>query len=266
MHMTNKGQYTALITGASSGFGVEFARLFAADGFNVVLVARSVDKLNALADTLRNQYGVAATVLPKDLTDPAAPRAIYEALQAQNIHIDALVNNAGFASYGEFSEISEQKDMEMVAVNITALTHLAKLFVPGMVMRKRGWVLNVASTAAFQPGPLMAVYYATKAYVLSLSEALAEEVAGQGVKISALCPGPTETGFQQTAQMQESKLVQGGLMDAATVAQIGYRKLMRGQRVVVPGLRNAILALTPRFLPRSMVTRTVMNMQARVGH
>lgn len=264
--MANKGQYTALITGASSGFGVEFARLFAADGFNVVLVARSVDKLNALAEQIRSKYGVGATVLPKDLAHPAAPREIFEALQAQNIIVDALVNNAGFASYGEFTEIPEQKDMEMVQVNITALTHLAKLFVPGMVARKRGWVLNVASTAAFQAGPLMAVYYATKAYVLSLSEALAEEVAAHGVKVSALCPGPTETGFQQAAQMQESKLVQGGLMDAATVAQMGYRKLMRGQRVVVPGLRNAILALTPRFLPRKMVTRTVMNMQARVGH
>src|SRR5690348_12714614 len=165
-----RGQ-TALITGASSGFGAEFAKLFARDGYNLVLVARSEGALNSLADQLRAKYGVRVRVLPKDLALPAAPDEIFATLCDEAIPVDVLVNNAGFATYGPFTEIPLQAEMDMLKVNMLALTHLSKLFLPGMLSRRRGKILNVASTAAFQPGPLMAAYYATKAYVLFLSEA-----------------------------------------------------------------------------------------------
>jgi short-subunit dehydrogenase len=258
---------TALITGASSGFGVEFARLFARDGYNLVLVARSEGKLNDLAATLRQRHGIRVTVLPKDLTDPAAAAEIGAELDRQGIEVDALVNNAGFATYGTFSDIAPDADLDLVKVNILALTALTKRFLPGMVARRRGQILNVASTAAFQPGPLMAAYYASKAYVLFLSEGIAEEVRGSGVTVTALCPGPSRTGFQERAAMQESKLVNGrSIMDAATVARIGYQALQKGQTVVVPGLINRLMAQAPRVTPRALTLRIVKGMQERVAH
>jgi uncharacterized protein len=258
---------TALITGASSGFGLEFARLFARDGYNLVLVARSEGKLNDLAATLRQRHGIRVTVLPKDLTESAAAAEIGAELDQQGIQVDALVNNAGFATYGPFAEITPDADMDLVRVNILALTALTKRFLPGMVARRRGQILNVASTAAFQPGPLMAAYYASKAYVLFLSEGIAEEVRGTGVTITALCPGPSRTGFQDRAAMQESKLVNGrSIMDAATVARIGYQAMQKGQTVVIPGLMNRLMAQAPRFTPRAMTARIVKGMQERVAH
>jgi uncharacterized protein len=257
---------TALITGASSGFGAEFARLFARDGYHLVLVARGADALNTLADQLRPRYGVQVRVLPKDLTLPAAPDEIFATLANEGITVDVLVNNAGFATYGPFAEISLQTDMDMLKVNVLALTHLTKLFLPGMLARRRGKILNVASTAAFQPGPLMAAYYASKAYVLFLSEAIAEEVRDSGVTVTALCPGPARTGFQRRAQMEDSRLVSGWIMDARPVAVAGYRAMQQGRTVVIPGLRNRIFALAPRISPRWLTARVVKNMQARVTH
>ena len=261
---------TALITGASSGFGVEFAKLFARDGYNVVLVARGADKLEALAAQLRSRYGITATVLAQDLTDPAAPATLVAALAAAGVQVDSLVNNAGFATYGPFAEIGEDADLDLLKVNVVALTALTKRFLPGMLARRSGQILNVASTAAFQPGPLMAAYYASKAFVLSLSEALAEEVRGSGVTVTALCPGPSATGFQARAAMEESRLISGRqlvpMLDAATVARIGYRAMQAGQVVVIPGWQNRMLALAPRFTPRAVMTRVVKGMQERVGH
>jgi short-subunit dehydrogenase len=264
--MSQSTRQTALITGASGGIGLEFARIFAREGYNLVLVARTEKALNDLAADLRAKYGIDVRVFAKDLSHPAAPRELYDEVEKAGIAVDVLVNNAGFASYGPFAEIDLQKELEEIQVNVVTLTHLSKLFIRPMLVRRRGKILNVASTAAFQPGPLMAVYYATKAYVLSLSEAIAEEVRGQGITVTALCPGPTESGFQKRADMQESKLVQGGLMSAAGVAEAGYKALMDGQTVVVPGLFNKVGTLLPRFVPRRMATRIVMNMQARVGH
>jgi len=257
---------TALITGASSGFGAEFAKLFARDGYNLVLVARSEDALNTLDDQLRAKYGVRVRVLPKDLALPAAPDEIFATLRDEVIPVDVLVNNAGFATYGPFAEIALQTEMDMLKVNMLALTHLTKLFLPGMLAQRRGKILNVASTAAFQPGPLMAAYYATKAYVLFLSEAIAEEVRGSGVTVTALCPGPARTGFQRRANMEDSRLVSGRIMDARTVAVAGYRAMQQGRTVVIPGLRNRLLALTPRLGPRWLAARVVKNMQVRVAH
>lgn len=264
--MSTTAKRTALITGASGGIGLELARVFAREGYNLVLMARSEPKLQEIAADLSKKHATQVTVIAKDLAQSGAPDELYTELQSKHIDVDILVNNAGFATYGYFTEIDTHKDMEMVQLNIAALTHLSKLFLPGMKARGWGRLMNVASTAAFQPGPLMAVYYASKAYVLSLSEALAAELRGTGVRVTALCPGPTESGFQQRAAMEDSKLVQNGLMDAAAVAEQGYRALMKGTTVFIPGWMNRIMALAPRFTPRDLTARIVMNMQQRVGH
>ncbi|HEX6554308.1 MAG TPA: SDR family oxidoreductase [Ktedonobacteraceae bacterium] len=254
----------ALITGASSGIGYELTRLFAHDGYNLVLVARNQKQLMQIADEFKETYSVSAKVISKDLTAASAPEEIFTELQQESIGIDALVNNAGFATYGLFSETDLDAELQLMQVNMVTLTHLTKLFLPGMLNKRTGKILNLASTAAFQPGPLMAVYYATKAYVLSFSEALANELHGTGVSVTALCPGPTESGFQKKANMEDSKLFSGKIMDAQTVARIGYRGLMTNKTVVIPGLRNKILVETVRFSPRKMVTRVVRNMQESV--
>jgi short-subunit dehydrogenase len=252
---------TALITGASGGIGLELAKIFARHGHNLVIVARSQDKLASQARELASQHDISVKVLAKDLADPAAPRDIYRQLQQESIQIDVLVNNAGFATYGFLAELDLDGELAMMQVNIVALTHLTRLFLPDMLERKRGRILNVASTAAFQPGPLMAVYYASKAYVLSFSEAIANELQGTGVTVTALCPGPTRTGFQARADMEDSKLVQGGLMDAATVAEAGYKALMQGETVVVPGLLNKLRAFAVRLVPDRVAARFVRKIQ-----
>lgn len=255
---------TALITGASGGIGEEFAKIFAREKYHLVLVARSEDKLIKLANDLQSKYGVVVQVIAKDLAKPTAPQELFDELK--NTHIDTLVNNAGYATYGEFVDIDLQTELNEMQLNMVTLTHLTKLFLPAMVKNGFGQILNVASTAAFQPGPLMAVYYATKAYVLSFSEAIAKELEGTGVTVSALCPGPTKSGFQDRADMQDARLVQSGLMSAQKVAERGYKGLIKGERVVIPGFQNKLGALAVRFSPRNMATNLVMNMQKRVEH
>ncbi len=255
---------TALITGASSGIGLELARRCARAGFNLVLVARGEAALRQLAAELEQRHGVRATVLARDLADPASPPAIRAACDAAGIGVDVLVNNAGFASYGPFSESDLDVELQMIQVNTAALTQLTRLFLDGMLARRAGRILNIASTAAFQPGPLMAVYYATKAYVLSFSEALANELRGSGVTVTALCPGPTASGFQQRAAMEDSKLVAGKIAGPAEVARAGYAGLMKGQTIVIPGARNKALVFIVRLTPRNLVTRIVRRMQERV--
>ncbi|MHB2016979.1 MAG: SDR family NAD(P)-dependent oxidoreductase [Candidatus Xenobia bacterium] len=249
---------TALITGASSGIGLELAKLFAKDGYRLVLVARSQDKLEALNQELGGRH----QVLAKDLKQPSAPREIYEAVR----DVDVLVNNAGFTVYGEFTQTSWDAEAEMLQVNMVALTELTKRFLPGMVGRKSGRILNVASTAAFQPGPLMACYYATKAYVLSFSEAIANELEGTGVTVTALCPGATDTGFVARGQVEDSKLFKGRVADARVVAEEGYHALMKGQGVYIQGCKNQVMALSVRFAPRGVVTRIVRAMQEKSKH
>jgi short-subunit dehydrogenase len=218
-----------------------------------------------VADGLQRRHGVTVRVLAYDLAQPAVPAQIAARLQQDDLAIEVLVNNAGFATYGPFIATDLATELEMIQVNVVALTQLTKLLLPGMVQRRSGRILNVASTAAFQPGPLMAVYYATKAYVLSFSEALANEVRGSGVRVTALCPGPTRSGFQSRAQMEGSRLVRGELMDAATAARAGYAGLMQGKTVVIPGLRNRLLVEVVRFTPRALVTQVVRRMQERVS-
>jgi short-subunit dehydrogenase len=261
-----KRKLTALVTGASGGIGEELARLFAADGHDLVLVARSEEKLKKLAEELGAKRNVVARVFASDLSRPEAPREIFDEMSREGVTVDALVNNAGIGSWGLFAETDLRQELELLQINVVALTHLTKLFLPSMVARRVGYVCNVASTAAFQPGPLMAVYYASKAYVLSLSEALANECEGTGVRVSALCPGPTETGFVAAAGMSESKLFDRGAMSARDVALAGYRGLLAGKTVVIPGARNALLARTVGFMPRKLVTKVVRGIQERREH
>jgi uncharacterized protein len=252
---------TVLITGASSGIGLELARLFAADKSNLVLVARSQDKLDTLAKELMRDNGVEVLVLPKDLSDPSAPQAIFDQLTAQNITVDVVVNNAGFGSVGSVADLPLDRQLKMIQVNIAALTHLTRLFLPGMIERRRGGVLNLGSTAGFQSGPYGAVYYATKAFVLSFTEALAEELLGSGVKATCLAPGPTKTGFGADSGMEKSNIFKLGTMKARTVAQIGYRGFRRGKVIVIPGLKNRIGASSVRFAPRIAVRKIVRWLQ-----
>lgn len=257
---------TALITGASSGIGLDLARVFAREGWDVVLVARSEDKLRALADSLAKEHGIAAHVIAADLARPDAAIGVLQALTERNLTVDALVNNAGFGVAGPFVETDGRAELEMIQVNCAAVTQLTKLLLPGMVARKRGRILNVASTAAFQPGPLMAIYYATKAYVLSFSEAIADELRDTGVTVTALCPGPTLTGFAEAAQMTSTRLFNlTRPASSADVARIGYKAMMGGQRVVVPGLKNKLLVQSVRISPRRMVTFIVRKLQENRG-
>ncbi len=263
MSAANKGK-TALITGASGGLGLEFAKLLARDGYNLVLVARSRKALEEQAEEYRRSYGVEARVIVKDLILTGSPQEIYDELEVAGVQVEVLVNNAGFANYGFIYELKTKQDMDLLQVNVMALTHMTHLFLPGMIARHSGKILNVASTAAFQPGPLMAVYYASKAYVLSFSEAIANELGGTGVTVTALCPGPTESGFQQRAAMEESRLVKGRkIMDAATVARIGYKAMQKGRTTVVPGFKNAFMAQGYRVTPRKIIPMVARRMQER---
>ncbi|WJH34889.1 SDR family oxidoreductase [Paenibacillus sp. CC-CFT747] len=253
---------TVLITGASGGIGMELAGLFAKDGYDLVLAARSADKLEEIKRDLEKRHGISVTVLPQNVAGRENVEALWNAVEALGLTIDILVNNAGYGLYGPFAETDLTDELNMIDLNVSALTHLTKLAVRGMVSRGRGRILNVASLAAFQPGPLMAVYYATKAYVLSFSEALANELQGTGVTVTALCPGATATGFEKRANLESSKLFKMGVMDVGTVSRAGYHGLLKGKRIVIPGLRNRMMVKASRFLPRRVVTAFVRQLQA----
>ena len=244
---------TALITGASSGIGLEIARVLAPD-HDLVLVARSAAKLDARATELGG-----ARVIAADLSDPSAVAKI----AAEIADVDVLVNNAGVGDFGAFAEADPDRTLAMIQLNVTSLTALTRAYLPGMLARGSGRVMNVASTASFQPGPLMAVYYATKAYVLSFSEALTEETRGSGVTVTALCPGPTASGFQAAADMELSPLVANKkLPTSAEVAAFGVKAMEKGDAVAVPGLMNKIMAAGVRATPRPVMRRLVHKLQA----
>lgn len=251
----------ALITGASSGIGDALAREFARRRYDVVLVARSADKLRALADELSRTHGIKATVIAADLTSPAATIRVVEATRAVG-PLDVLVNNAGFATFGPFADSKLDVEIEEIRLNVEALTDLTRRFLPEIVASK-GYILNVASTAAFQPGPVMAVYYATKAYVLSFSEALWYELRPKGVHVTCLCPGPTKSGFQSRAGQEGVRLLEFGLMSAETVAVAAVNGLLRGRRVVVPGVMNRLGVLVVRLSPTRVVLGVINWLHAR---
>jgi short-subunit dehydrogenase len=242
---------TALVTGASSGIGAELATLCAAGGYDLVLVARSAGKLEELAARLSRTHGIAARPLAADLADPAAAQAIYDQTRGDTIEI--LINNAGFGVLGPYAETDWAADARLLQVNLVALAHLTKLYLPEMVRRRSGRILNVGSTAAFVPGPFMSTYYASKAFVVSFSHAIANEVKGTGVTVTVLCPGPTVTGFFEAAGTSGTRVFQGSTMSAAEVARDGYRAMMAGKPEVIPGARNRLLMLGTRLAPRTML-------------
>jgi short-subunit dehydrogenase len=250
-----KSGRTTLITGASAGLGREFAKLAARDGHDLVLVARRRDRLDELAGELTAAHGVAVSVMAADLADESAPRRIAESLQSAGTEIDCLINNAGLGSNGDFSRSELGRELEIVDVNMRALVELTHLLLPGMLGRRRGRVLNVASVAGFVPGPFMATYYASKAFVLSFTEALAFELRGTGVTATAACPGPTATEFGAVAKSERTNLFRGAPADAGVVAGHGYRAMLAGKVVAIPGIKNKLIAQSIRVGPRSVVRR-----------
>ena len=247
---------TVLITGASSGIGLELARCFAADGCRLVLVARNTTALQSLACELQQTHKIEARVLTADLSLPETPKHIFEELRKAGVTVDVLVNNAGFGALGAFAELPLQRQLEMLQVNINALTELTGLFLSGMIQRGRGGILNVGSVAGFEPGPGMAIYHATKAYVLSFSEALAEELTGTNVTVTALCPGPTTTNFGNVANfLRERRLKKIPKMSAETVARCGHQVFRKGRVLAIPGFRNHFLIFLIRIMPRRYVRK-----------
>ncbi|EOQ88758.1 KR domain protein [Leptospira yanagawae serovar Saopaulo str. Sao Paulo = ATCC 700523] len=255
-----------LITGASTGLGKDFAISLAKMGYSPVLLARNIDRLKSLASEIKLKFGLDSYVIAEDLSKQGAAEKIYKAVKKLKLPISVLVNNAGFGLNGEFHKNSFEEESKMIQVNVTTLTELCHLFLQDMVTRNEGYILNVASTAAFQPGPLMTNYYATKAYVLSLSEGLAEEVKEYGVAVSCLCPGPTKTEFFERAKMAGSKLVQSSFlaMDSQEVVDIGLKALFAKRVVKIPGFINFILAESVRFTPRFLIRKIAKSLN-KVG-
>jgi short-subunit dehydrogenase len=246
-----------LITGASSGIGLELAKCFAADKSNLILVARSTTALETLAAELRRQHQIEVHVITADLSRPESPQKIFDELTGRGVAVNVLVNNAGFGLHGGFAELPLARQLEIVQVNIAALVALTGLFLPAMIKQKRGGILNVGSVAGFLPGPNMAVYYASKAFVQSFSEALCEELRGTGVSVTNLCPGATETNFSQTARGYRTRKMPVAKMSAAEVARAGHRAFRAGRCIKVTGLKNQVVAQIPRILPRSAVRKAV---------
>jgi uncharacterized protein len=259
-HLTMKPY--ALITGASSGIGLELAHTFAKNGYNLVLVARSREKMEALAAECHTQHATESLVIEADLSDRTSAQMVFDTVKKKKLVLDVLVNNAGFGDTGEFASSDWQKQEDMMMVNMIAAAHLTRLFVPQLIEQKNGYILNVASVVAFLPGPLMSIYFATKAFLLSFSEALSEELKNTGVSVTVLCPGVTESGFQKVANIEESKFVKGKKMpSAAEVAEFGYTSMIARKVVVVHGFSNYMLTLAPRFFPRSWIRTAVKRYQ-----
>lgn len=257
----------ALVTGASSGIGREFARLFAEDGWNLVLTARDEERLEAVKLETEERHGIRAIVLARDLADPAAPANIFAALDREGVTVSALVNDAGFNVHGPFEVTDLEQELEMIQVHVTALTHLTKLFLRQRPARTPAMILNVASIAAFVPGPNVSVHFATRSYILSFSEALTRELAGSDISVTCLCPGPTRSAFFGRAGMENVRLATGWplrLMEARAVAEVGYAAMKKGRMVAIPGLQNKVIAFFARHVPRALAIRISGWLMARV--
>ena len=251
---------TALITGASSGLGYEMAKIFAQNGHSLVLIARREDRLRQLGDELKKEFNVKVYVIAKDLAQKNAALEIYEELRIAGIEVKMLINNAGFGDHGEFSAFNLTVQSDMIQVNINALVSLSRLFLPQMIENRYGGILNVASIAGFQPGPYMSVYYATKAFVISFSDALSYELRNTGVWVTTLCPGPTKTEFEATAKA--SKLFENmQVAKAHDVALFAYQSFMAKKKIVVPGVLNKIMTILQKCSPRWILKKVVANVQ-----
>lgn len=247
---------TALITGASGGIGYELAKEHAKTGGNLILIARNLEKLQAIKNELEQEFGISVRVIEKDLSKVNAAKEVFDETEKLGLEIHFLINNAGVGEFGLFESYPLEKDEQMINLNMLELTQFCKLYLPGMIARKSGKILNVASSAAFQPGPTMAVYFASKAYVLHFSEALNNEVAIHGISVTALCPGATASNFSNAANMNESKLMKDKkLPSSQDVAKYGYQSMLKGKAVAIHGWKNYILANTVRFAPRNIVVK-----------
>lgn len=255
---------TALITGASGGIGMELAKIHAAKGDNLVLVARNKSKLEELKTQLAKQYRIDVYIIVKDLSLPHTAKQVYDEVKKNKIVIDYLINNAGIGFCDPFAEIPFENDEKTIQLNITTLTEFNKLFLKDMIAAGSGKIMNVASTAAFQSGPGMAVYYATKAYVLFLSEAIDSEVRSKGISVTAYCPGPTETGFFAAGNVTDSRLVKiRRPASSRSVAESGYKAMMKGKTVAIPGILNKLMAFSVRFTPRALVVIIAKYLQGK---
>lgn len=255
---------TVLITGASSGIGLELSKVFAKHEYNLVMVSQNSDNLQKAKEIVqRDNPKVKLYTIAKDLSEPSAPEEIFEYIKKNSIQVDILVNNAGIQVYGKFHETELQNTLQLMNVNIYAMTKLTRLFVDGMLKRGSGKILNVASTGAFQPCPLNSAYCASKAFVLYLSEALSEELKGTGVTVTTLCPGPTKTNFAKRSGIEDIRYFKGKLSEASSVAEVGYKALMKGKPIVTVGRYNRFLAQSIKFIPRSIVTRLGMYLMSR---
>lgn len=256
---------TALITGASGGIGLALAREHAAKGGDLVLVSRDKNKLDEIKNSMEKEFGVSIYTIVKDLSVTDSAREVYEEVAKQNIQVEILINDAGFGDYGFFTETEWEKEAQMINLNIVTLTLFTKLYLVEMVKRGSGKIMNVASTAAFQPGPLMAVYYATKTYVLNFSEAINNEVKGSGVTVTTLCPGPTQTGFAKAADSLNNPIFKDRkLPTPKDVAHYGYSSMMRGKAVAIHGFKNYLLTLTAKLLPRALIVLAVRQAQDKI--
>lgn len=256
-------QKTALITGASTGIGLELAKLHAGAGDNLVVVARSEDKLNNLKAELEQSHGINVTVIASDLTQPSAPQEVYDSVKQAGIEVDYLINNAGFGGLGKFHERKLEDDLQMIQLNVVALTALTRLFLPDMVARDEGKILNVSSTASLMAGPLQAVYFATKAYVTSFSNALAEELNRTNITVTTLMPGATETEFGRVSGMDKTSVFQKTASSAYSVAKDGYDAMMSGALDKITGVtlsQKIMLKMIP-FAPKKRVLKQVYVMQ-----
>jgi short-subunit dehydrogenase len=247
-------QTRALITGGSTGIGAALADVFAEHGHDLILVSRRRDRLEARGAEIEKKFGVGVVCLPEDLADPLGPARLHEAVVARNLDVHFLVNNAGVGLYGKFAATDLEAERKMIQLNSTSVVDLTKRFLPSMIERRSGRVLNVASTAAFVPGPWMSIYYASKAFVLSFSLAVDYELKPLGVRVTTLCPGPTESEFKVRAGSQRSRLFEAFVMDAPRVARVGYDAMMKGKPVAIPGLRNKMIPVAARVIPRSLIS------------
>jgi short-subunit dehydrogenase len=247
------GPGRALITGGSVGIGAALAEVFAAHGHELILVSRNRDKLEARGSDIQRTFGIPVTCIAEDLTDPAGPQRLHRAVSDRKLDVQYLVNNAGVGLYGKFATTNLEAELKMIQLNVTSVVDLTKRFLPSMIERRNGRILNVASMAAFVPGPWMSVYYATKAFLLSFSEAIDYELKPHGVTVTTLCPGPTKSEFKVRAGSQRSRLFESYVMDAPRVARVGYDAMMKGKPVAIPGLCNKLIPLSLRIAPRSTV-------------
>ena len=254
--MNSTRNYT-LITGASTGIGYELAKLFAKDRHNLILVARDEGKLETAKNEL-SKCNVEVKILSLDLSKSEDIQGLFNYVEMNKLNVDILVNNAGIGTFGDFSEIEWVKEEALIDINIKVLTKLTKYFLPKIIECKNGGILNVASTAAFCSGPRMAAYYASKAYVLNLTEAIYEECKNTGVKISCLCPGPVKTGFQGKAGIKKSEAAKKYLMDAEEVAKVSYKDFKKGKLIIIPGMKNKLLVIGNKLLPRRISRKIIL--------